>query len=81
MLGCELTEDGYLKTDPFHETAVKGVYACGDNATFMRTVANAVSTGTTTGMMANKALIEEAFFNRHKKIRPGSSYMNPGEQI
>jgi thioredoxin reductase len=37
------------------------VFACGDNTTRMRTVANAVSMGTTTGLMVNKELIEEYF--------------------
>jgi thioredoxin reductase len=61
MLGCELTPDGYVKIDPAQRTTVPGVFACGDNATRMRTVANAVSMGTTTGLMVNKELIEETF--------------------
>jgi thioredoxin reductase len=60
-LGCELTQEGYLKIDPAQSTSVQGVYACGDNTTKMRTVANAVSMGTTTGLMVNKELIEEDF--------------------
>ncbi|HEV7332314.1 MAG TPA: NAD(P)/FAD-dependent oxidoreductase [Flavisolibacter sp.] len=60
-LGCELTQEGYIKIDPAHRTTVHGVYACGDNTTRMRTVANAVSMGTTTGLMVNKELIEEDF--------------------
>jgi len=60
-LGCELTDDGYIKVDPFQETTVKGVFACGDNATKMRTVANAVSMGTTAGMSASKMMILEEF--------------------
>ena len=60
-MGCELTKEGYIKIDPAQKTTVQGVYACGDNATRMRTVANAVSMGTTTGMMVNKELIEEDF--------------------
>ncbi len=60
-LGCELTQEGYIKIDAAHRTTVKGVYACGDNTTSMRTVANAVSMGTTTGLMVNKELIEEDF--------------------
>ncbi|MES1220470.1 MAG: NAD(P)/FAD-dependent oxidoreductase [Bacteroidota bacterium] len=61
ILGCELTEDGYIKTDDGQKTTIDGIYACGDNTTRMRTVANAVSMGTTTGIMVNKALIEESF--------------------
>lgn len=60
-LGCELTPEGYLKTDPLQKTTVAGIYACGDNATRMRTVANAVAMGTTAGMMLNKELVTEAF--------------------
>ncbi|MGZ5255421.1 MAG: NAD(P)/FAD-dependent oxidoreductase [Flavitalea sp.] len=60
-LGCELTKEGYIKIDPAHKTTVNGVYACGDNVTRMRTVANAVSMGTSTGLMVNKELIEEEF--------------------
>jgi thioredoxin reductase len=60
-LGCEITQEGYIKIDPAQRTSINGVYACGDNTTRMRTVANAVSMGTTTGLMVNKELIEEAF--------------------
>jgi len=58
---CALTEEGYLKVDAAQRTTVDGIYACGDNASRIRTVANAVSSGTTTGIMVNKALIEEDF--------------------
>ncbi len=61
QLGCELTEDGYLKVDAFQKTTTKGVFACGDNVTRMRTVANAIAMGTTTGMTVNKELVEESF--------------------
>lgn len=60
-LGCELTTEGYIQIDAAQKTTVHGVYACGDNASRIRTVANAVSTGTTTGLMVNRALIEEVF--------------------
>jgi thioredoxin reductase len=49
-LGCALTEEGYIKTDPGHETTIEGIYAVGDNASKMRTVANAVAMGTAAGM-------------------------------
>ena len=48
-LGCELNDDGYIKTDAFQKTTVPGIYACGDNTTRLRTVANAVAMGTTAG--------------------------------
>ena len=66
QLGCELTEDGYIKIDDAHKTTINGIFASGDNVTRMRTVANAVSMGTTTGMMVNKELIEEKFINKSK---------------
>lgn len=60
-LGCEITPEGYIKIDASQRTTIRGVFACGDNSTRMRTVANAVSMGTTTGLMVNKELIEEEF--------------------
>jgi thioredoxin reductase len=60
-LGCEMTGQGYIKTDPFQRTTVHGIFASGDNTTRMRTVANAVAMGTTAGMTANKEIIEEEF--------------------
>jgi thioredoxin reductase len=61
VLGCELTEDGYILIDAFQETSVKGVFACGDNTTKNRTVANAVAMGTTAGMTVSRQLISTAF--------------------
>ena len=60
-LGCELTDDGYIKIDPMQRSTVPGIFACGDNTTRMRTVANAVAMGTTAGMMVNKEIIVEEF--------------------
>lgn len=60
-LGCEMTDEGYIKTDPMQRTSIHGIYACGDNTTRTRTVANAVAMGTTAGMNANKELVLEAF--------------------
>ena len=60
-LGCAFTDEGYIKIDAFLETTVKGVYACGDNVTRMRTVANAVGMGTTAGMSVSKKMILEEF--------------------
>lgn len=61
LLGCELTDEGYIRIDAMQRTTVPGVFACGDNTTRMRTVANAVAMGTTTGMMVNRELIIEEF--------------------
>jgi thioredoxin reductase len=60
-LGCELNTDGYISVDPLQKTTVPGIFACGDNTTRMRTVANAIATGTTAGVMVNKMIIEEEF--------------------
>lgn len=61
LLGCELTESGYVKIDSFQKTTVNGIYACGDNANMMRSVSNAVASGTFTGAMANKELTDLQF--------------------
>jgi thioredoxin reductase len=60
-LDCELTEKGYIKTNALQETSVPGIYACGDNSTHMRTVANAVAMGTAAGMSASKKIILDQF--------------------
>lgn len=60
-LGCELTELGYLKTDPFQKTNIEGVFACGDNSNMMRAVANAVYGGNLAGAMVNMELTEDGF--------------------
>jgi thioredoxin reductase len=65
QLGCELTEDGYIKIDATFKTTISGIFASGDNVTRMRTVANAVAMGTATGMMVNKELVEEKFTNKN----------------
>lgn len=60
-LGCQLTDDGYIKVDPSQETTVNGIFACGDNVTRMRTVANSVAMGTTAGMSLSKKMILDKF--------------------
>lgn len=60
-MGCDLTEEGYIKIDKFQETTIKGVFAIGDNASKMRTVANAVAMGTTAGLTISKNMILEEF--------------------
>ncbi|KGE16027.1 NAD(P)/FAD-dependent oxidoreductase [Sphingobacterium deserti] len=61
QLGCEESDQGYIKVDNFQKTNVPGVYACGDNSAMMRSVANAVYTGNLTGAMVNKELVDEQF--------------------
>lgn len=60
-LGCELNDQGYIKTDSFQMTNIEGVFACGDNTSPMRSVANAVAAGNLTGAMVNYILTEENF--------------------
>lgn len=60
-LGCELSEEGYIKVDAFQQTTIPGVYAIGDAAAKMRTIANAVSTGTWAGISISKKMILEGF--------------------
>jgi thioredoxin reductase len=60
-LGCQSTAEGYLVIDPFQQTTVEGVFACGDNASRMRTVSNAVAMGTAVGMTVSKKMILEEF--------------------
>lgn len=60
-LGCEVTEQGYIKVDGFQKTTIEGVFACGDNSAMMRSVANAVYSGNVVGAMVNKELVEEKF--------------------
>jgi thioredoxin reductase len=61
MLGCELTEQGLIKVDMFQKTSVTDVFACGDNASPMRSVANAVATGNFAGAMVNNLMTEAEF--------------------
>lgn len=58
-LGCELTEVGYIKVDAMLKTTVPGVFAAGDNASGMRSIANAVAMGTMAGAVVNRELVFE----------------------
>lgn len=60
-LGCELTEQGYIKVNEFQQTTLAGIYACGDNSTRMRSVAAAVASGNLAGAMVNAELTKEHF--------------------
>lgn len=61
QLGCILTEQNYLKIDPFQKTTEHGIFACGDNTTMLRSVSYAIAMGGIAGSMANRELIEEEF--------------------
>jgi thioredoxin reductase len=43
------------------KTTVEGVFACGDNSSMVRSVANAVATGSMAGAMINMELSKEGF--------------------
>lgn len=60
-LGCEMTEQGFIKVDFMQKTNIPGIFACGDSVTMMRSVANAVAQGNFAGAVANKELSDEAF--------------------
>jgi thioredoxin reductase len=61
QLGCELTEQNYVKVDFLQKTSVHGIYACGDNTIMMRSIANVVAAGSMAGAAVNRELIEESF--------------------
>lgn len=61
QLGCLLDDNGLIKIDDFSQTAVKGIYAAGDNTTLMRSIANAVAMGNKVGAFMNMELINEKF--------------------
>jgi len=61
QLGCELTEQNYLKIDPFQKTIKQGIFACGDNTSRIRSVSYAVAMGSIAGAMTNREIIEEEF--------------------
>jgi len=63
MLGCKLTDDGYIQTGSLQHTTVPGVFAAGDNASRLRTVSNAVAAGTAAGIAINKELTDHSFFH------------------
>ncbi|WPU98693.1 NAD(P)/FAD-dependent oxidoreductase [Mucilaginibacter sp. cycad4] len=61
QLGCEFTKQGHIQVDARQKTTIPGVYACGDSASGIRSIANAVNSGTMAGVMANLELIDEVF--------------------
>jgi len=59
--GIELTDNGFIKADVMMKTNIPGIFACGDNTTMMRSVANAVAQGNFAGAVVNRELSEEDF--------------------
>lgn len=62
VLGCEKTEMGFLKVNPFGKTTVEGVFAAGDIVTGQHAVIAAASTGQMAGAAAVAELLQEEFF-------------------
>lgn len=60
-LGCDLTSQGLIKVNEFQKTSVYGISACGDSANPLRSVSNAVASGTVAGAMINKELTDDTF--------------------
>ncbi len=60
-LGCALTEEGYIEVDMMNKTTIDGMFACGDNSSRLRSVANAVASGNIAGAVANMELANEEF--------------------
>jgi len=58
-LGCSFRDSRHLQVDQFQQTTVAGIFAAGDNATFMRSVASAVHAGTAAGAFINHTLLSE----------------------
>lgn len=59
--GCATLDSGHIEVDMFGKTTVDGIYAVGDCAHPLRSVATAVYSGNVAGAMLNKELIEEDF--------------------
>lgn len=60
-LGCGLNEQGYIQVDTMNKTTVDDIFACGDNCTRIRSVANAISSGNMVGAIINMELSNEHF--------------------
>ena len=59
--GCEITADGFIKTDDFKRTSIPGIFAAGDNTSMMRSLSVAIAAGSVAGAIINAEMIEEAF--------------------
>ncbi len=60
-MGCQFTDHGHISVNIFQQTNISGVYACGDNTSPMRSVANAIYSGNMAGAALNKELADEQF--------------------
>jgi len=62
-LGCEITEQGYIRVDDFYKTTIEGVFACGDSTNRFRSLSHAINSGTAAGAMLNMELTSQSFNN------------------
>jgi thioredoxin reductase len=60
-LGCTFTPQGLIQVDAFAQTTIPGLYAAGDAANGIRSVAIAVGHGATAAYNISRALINEDF--------------------
>jgi len=60
-IGCEITEDGFIRVDDAKKTTVHGIFAAGDNSSVSRTISKSISAGTIAGMMLNGEMALESF--------------------
>lgn len=60
-LGCSITETGHIKVDEMQRTTIPNVFACGDNSSRLRSVANAVASGNKAGVIIHMELVSESF--------------------
>lgn len=58
-LGCELTEQGFIKVDAFQATSLPGLFAAGDNCSPLHTLVMGSSSGALAGIMAHRSLVFE----------------------
>jgi thioredoxin reductase len=56
-IGCRLTQHGHIEVNDLKQTSLPGVYAVGDAASPMRSVANAVAAGNFVGAVINRELV------------------------
>jgi len=60
IMGCTITEAGYIQIDEFQKTSVPGIFAAGDNTTMFRALTMALSAGSKAGAIINHELISES---------------------
>ena len=54
---ARMTEQGFIKVDPFQATSVPGLFAAGDNCSPMHTLVMGCASGAMAGVMAHRSLV------------------------